>query len=100
MGSGAFCNAGHAWFNTAAMREPFEVRVECYSGYKADERPIRFYLGSRRVEVVQVEDRWYSPGCTWFRVRAEDGAVYILRHREGGQEDQWTLESFRRGEGG
>lgn len=79
------------------MREPFEVQVECYSGYTADERPTCFYLGTRRIEVIRVEDRWYSPGCTWFRVHGDDGAVYILRHREDGQEDRWTLESFRRG---
>ena len=29
-----------------------EIRVECYSGYRADERPLRFTLGERRYEVI------------------------------------------------
>jgi len=70
------------------------VRVEAYAGYKADERPMRFELGSRWLEVVEVSDRWYDPDAVWFRVRASDGAIYILRHAE--PADLWTLESYRR----
>lgn len=69
------------------------LRVECYSGYKADERPVRFQLGERWLAVVDVVDRWYDPRATYFRVRAEDGAIYILKHDEA--DDLWTLESFR-----
>lgn len=72
------------------------LRVETYSGYKADERPLRFWLGGRSYEVREVLDRWYGPGDTWFRVRAEDGCHYVLRHRHFGEEDFWSLEAFRR----
>jgi len=71
------------------------VEVECYAGYKADERPLRFTMGGRQLEVEELLDKWYGPGDTWFRVRAGDGNVYILRHRARGNEDVWTLESFR-----
>jgi hypothetical protein len=70
------------------------VEVESYSGFKADERPLRFRLGERWLAVEEVVDRWYDPDATYFRVRADDGGVYILRHRE--QTDLWTLETFRR----
>lgn len=50
-----------------------EIRVECYSGYRADERPLRFEFRGRPFEVAEVEDRWYSPGAVYFRVRATDG---------------------------
>jgi hypothetical protein len=70
-----------------------ELRVECYSGYRADERPLRFVLRGRSFEVAEVEDRWYSPGVIYFRVRATDGNFYVLRHDEG--MDVWTLEAFR-----
>ena len=69
------------------------VRVDCYSGYKADERPVRFYLGERSLEVSEVQDKWYSPGVTYFRLKAEDGNVYVLKHDEA--QDVWILESFR-----
>ena len=72
------------------------LRVECYSGYKADERPRGFYLGERRYQVEEVLDQWYSPEETYFRVRADDGDIYILRrNHEKDPGDAWTLESFR-----
>jgi hypothetical protein len=70
------------------------VHVEAYSGHKADERPLRFRIGERWLAVEEVVDRWYDPDAIYFRVRAEDGAMYILRHVEGS--DIWTLEAFRR----
>ena len=73
------------------------IRVECYAGYKADERPLRFSLGENVVEIADVEDRWYSPGATYFRVRGEDGNFYVLRHDEG--MDVWTLDAFRAARG-
>jgi len=69
------------------------VTVECYSGYQADERPLRFTLSGRRYEVTEVDDQWYSPEAKYFRVRAGDGNLYVLRHHE--REDVWTLEGFR-----
>ena len=78
------------------MRMP--LKVECYAGYKADERPLRFTLGSahggRRLEVKEVLDQWYGVGYRCFKVLADDGDIYILRHQE--PEDVWTLDSFRR----
>ena len=74
----------------------FEIRVECYSGYKADERPLRFYLGEKGYTVSEIIDQWYDPLAIYFRVRADDGNQYILRHTDKGQEDIWTLESFTR----
>ncbi len=70
-----------------------EIRVECYAGYRADEKPQRFVMAGREFEVACVEDQWYSPGAIYFRVAAKDGNRYILRHDEA--QDQWTLEAFR-----
>jgi hypothetical protein len=70
------------------------VRVEGYSGFKTDERPLRFQLGGRWLAVEEVLDRWYDPDAVYFRVRADDGALYVLRHHEG--DDVWTLEAYRR----
>ena len=69
------------------------VEVQCYAGYRADERPVRLRLGEETLEVVEVEDRWYSPGETFFRVRVANGDRYVLRHVEA--QDTWSLEAFR-----
>lgn len=69
------------------------MRVECYAGYKGDERPLRVHLGTNALEVVNVEDRWYSPGATYFRIAVEGGDRYVLRHEEA--QDVWSLSAFR-----
>ncbi len=70
-----------------------EIKVECYAGYKADQRPLRFTLGKNQLIVEETEDQWYGPDATYFRVKANDGNYYVLRHDE--TEDRWTLEAFR-----
>jgi len=72
-----------------------KVEVESYAGYKADERPMRLRLGERSLEILEVEDRWYSPGETYFRVRVEGGDRYVLKHTEA--QDVWSLEGYRSG---
>ncbi|MFZ0213165.1 MAG: hypothetical protein WBE20_04075 [Candidatus Acidiferrales bacterium] len=71
-----------------------EIRVECYAGYRADERPLRFSAGARTYSVERLDDKWYSPGATYFRVVADDGNSYVLRHDE--TVDTWTMEAFRK----
>lgn len=72
---------------------PFEIQVECYSGYKTEERPVKFTLGQRDIEVDDILDRWYSPNSSDFKVKGSDGKVYILRkHHE--TPTRWTLESL------
>ena len=69
------------------------VEVISYAGYKADESPRFLKLGETTLPIVAVEDRWYSPGETFFRVRIETGDRYLLRHVE--TQDIWTLEGYR-----
>ena len=73
------------------------VHVECYSGFKSGERPLRVLLDGRIIEVSAVEDRWYSPGFTYFRVLLGSGERYVLRHQEA--QDLWTIEAFRAASG-
>lgn len=72
-----------------------KVEVECYSGYKLDERPLRFSLKGRVFEVLEVLDRWYGPEDVYFKLRASGGGTYILRRHEAQGEVEWTLEAFR-----
>jgi hypothetical protein len=69
------------------------VQVECYCGYKADERPLKLKFGQRTLEILQIEDRWYSPGATYFRVLVAGGDCYLLRHEEA--QDVWSLAGYR-----
>ncbi|OPL15258.1 MAG: hypothetical protein AVO39_02360 [delta proteobacterium MLS_D] len=63
------------------------VRVVCYSGSKADERPTAFIHRGRRVEIAEIMDRWYeggidprSPVVNYFKVRTEHGEECLLQY--------------------
>jgi hypothetical protein len=71
-----------------------KVEVDCYAGYRGDERPVRVHLGGQVLEVAEVEDRWYSPGETYFRVRVKDRGSYVLKRCEA--LDVWSLEGYRK----
>ena len=72
-----------------------KVEVVCYSGYKVDQRPVGFRLGGRDYSVEELLDQWYGPRDVFFKVKANDGNVYILRRRSTTPEGEWSLESFR-----
>ena len=84
-----------SWRKAAGRRAVPEqlVRVECYSGYRADESPRKLVLATRALEIVSIEDRWYSPGETYFRVSVTGGDRYVLRHLEA--QDVWSLAGYR-----
>jgi hypothetical protein len=71
------------------------LQVQCYAGTKTDERPIRFRLGESDYMVEEILDQWYGPHDQFFKVRADDGNLYILRQNKDKAEEEWTLESFR-----
>jgi len=72
-----------------------KVNVECYAGRKADERPARFRLEGKQYSVEDVLDQWYEPDTTFYKVRADDGNLYILRQRSSSSYGDWDLVSFR-----
>jgi len=72
-----------------------KLEVECYSGAKADDRPVRFRLGGHQYLVNEVVDQWYGPSEVFYKVRANDGNLYILRRETSTPDGAWHLESFR-----
>ena len=66
-----------------------KIIVQCHAGYRGEEEPRRMHLGDRSLEVIEVLDRWLAPDHRYFKVRADDGAVYILRHDP--VTDGWAL---------
>ena len=86
------------------------LRVQTYSGYKADERPVRITLGERTLDVTCIVDRWYAPGSSYFKIVASDENTYILQRREQEPPEpseppapnepndaEWLLVSYRQG---
>ena len=65
------------------------LRVECFSGYRADERPEAFWLCQRRIAVREVLDCWLGADHRYFKVTGDDGKRYILRQDD--YHDRWDL---------
>lgn len=81
-----------------------KVTVECYSGYKASQRPIAFVHQGRRREIVEIIDRWYEggreagrPRVDYFKVRTAEGEVFLLRYLS--LFDVWTVRVQDKGGG-
>jgi hypothetical protein len=72
------------------------IKVEGYCGYKANQRPLAFSLGKRKLEVKAIMDQWYGPDHAYFKVLAEDTNIYILRYSAAN--DQWELVFFNEGD--
>lgn len=72
-----------------------KLSVECYSGRKANERPVRFRLEGRQYQVETALDQWYDPESIFHKVRADDGNLYILRQQTSAPDGGWELVSFR-----
>jgi len=68
------------------------INVSCYSGYKANERPIDFTVRGRRLIVEEIMDRWYGVDHSYFKVFANDHKIYLIRYDQ--DEDLWTLEKI------
>lgn len=72
-----------------------KLEVDCYSGFKADERPVRFRLDDRSYLVKEVLDQWYGPRDVFYKIRADDGHLYVLRNDRSSPLGNWYLVSFR-----
>ncbi|MCL7486549.1 MAG: hypothetical protein M8357_00045 [Desulfobulbaceae bacterium] len=70
------------------------IRVVCHAGYRADESPVRFFLGERKIEVEVIVDRWTGQDHRYFKVRGDDGGIYIIRQDI--IADSWELTFFDR----
>jgi len=42
--------------------------------------------------VRAIVDRWFAPTQRWFKVDADDGSVYVLRHDEASGE--WAFAAY------
>ncbi len=65
-------------------------RVWTYSGYEYAERPRALSWDGERLEIIEVLDRWRTPGKKGFRVRTSDKREFELVYEELAEE--WSIE--------
>jgi hypothetical protein len=71
------------------------IEVEMMRGGGDLEVPQRFWLDGREVKVVDNLDQWQGADYRYFKLKGEDGNLYILRLDEGRLE--WELILFQSG---
>jgi hypothetical protein len=69
------------------------VKVACYAGHRGEQTPRRLAIDGRSVELVEMLDCWFGPDHRYFKMAADDGAIYILRHDTA--HDRWELTMYR-----
>ena len=66
------------------LPRPVAATCRCKPSGRAvfpDERPLRFRLDGHEYLVEEVVDQWYGPEHAFFKLRVDDGNLYILRMR-------------------
>ena len=71
------------------------VTVQCYAGYKGTQRPQKFSLAKQWLDVTEILKEWREPDAVFFRVRASDGRIYVLRNEKEDPKDEWTVQFIR-----
>lgn len=69
------------------------LQVDTVIGPNGFAEPHSFQLGSARVAVIDIVDRWIAADHSYFKIEASDGATYILRHDEA--LSLWHLTLYR-----
>ena len=80
------------------LEDELIVRVECYAGHRADSEPRRLRIGQRELAVTDIIDRWLAPHHRYFKLRGDDGGIYLLRQDT--IEDRWEMTLYNSGRHG
>lgn len=67
------------------------TRGTAASRNRGEQEPRRIHFSGRAVEVLEILDRWIAPDHRYFKLRGDDGAIYIVRHDEAAGVWQLTL---------
>ena len=80
------------------MTDPVPIKVECYSGYKADEYPKCFYWKNKKFDIKEISDHWYQydfnpefPSANYYKVHTTCDKQFIIKHEF--ESDKWYLIS-------
>ena len=66
-----------------------EIEVDFTDGVNSNEIPRRFNIKHKRIEVAEIIDRWISKYYRYFKVRGDDGGIYVLRFKV--EKNSWDL---------
>ncbi len=65
------------------------IKVQTRSGYGTHEDPLSFKIADRTFRVTEIQDRWLGPDNAYFKLIADDGNLYMIKHDL--NTDEWEL---------
>jgi hypothetical protein len=65
------------------------VKVQTSPGYGAHEDPVSFKIVERTFLVREIMDRWHGADHTYYKLIADDGNLYVIKHDL--DMDEWEL---------
>jgi hypothetical protein len=74
------------------------IKVTAYSGYRGEETPRTFILRDKRIEVVEIQERWVEEGFKdrtrkmFFEVSGSDGVIHKIYYDEKSMEWYYRFE--------
>jgi hypothetical protein len=72
-----------------------KIKVNSYSGYRADERPMTIFIEGKAFDVKEIKQHFIREGFDGqrlevFKVKINDGSIYTISHNL--VNDEWFLE--------
>jgi hypothetical protein len=82
------------------MPELYPIKVRSHSGYKAYEYPKSFQWNDEWFDIEEITDRWYQaekdpdiPAADFFKVKADNGKAFLLKHSL--EKEEWMLTPLK-----
>lgn len=57
-------------------------------------KPHSFQIGEKEFFIREIMDQWYGKEHQFYKVRADDGNIYVLKHSP--MTNEWELEFFKK----
>ena len=67
------------------------LKVECYTDSQFQENPVTFIMKESRYKVEEIIDRWYGEGSSYFKVKADDDNIYLLKYDKRSSQWEWVF---------
>ena len=67
------------------------LKVECYRDSQIQENPVAFILRDSRYKVEEIIDRWYGEGSSYFKIKADDENIYLLKYDKRSGHWEWVF---------
>jgi hypothetical protein len=69
-----------------------EIRVKIEINCETDESPVRIWIRGIKLEILEIEDRWYSEEYSYYKVFADNARHYILKRTK--SDSVWTAKEI------